>query len=50
MKRVVLGWLDRLLHLTLDGYINRRLPGWGVLQHGQWHVCQACEEAKVRCY
>lgn len=35
--------LDHLLHRTLDGYINRTLPGWGHLQLWQWHVCNAYE-------
>lgn len=35
--------LDRILHVLLDPYIERHLPGWGRLQVWQWHVCQASE-------
>lgn len=35
--------LDHLLHKLLDRYINRKLPGWVLLQLWQWHVCNAYE-------
>ena len=46
MRRRLLILLDTVLHRLLDGYINRLWPGWGLLQLGQWHVCNACERAR----
>lgn len=40
--------LDSALHHLLDNYINQQRLGWGLLQHGQWFVCQAFETAYER--
>jgi hypothetical protein len=39
---------DRLSHKVLDPYINAKplghhLPGWGLIQLWQWHLCNAYE-------
>lgn len=41
--KTALGALDTFLHRTLDSYIDRQRPGWGLLQLWQWHVCNAYE-------
>lgn len=50
MKVRLLGLADTACHRTCDWYINatvrgRHLPGWGLLQVGQWHICMAYETA-----
>ena len=50
MKRRLLELADHLCHRVCDPYINaevfgRHLPGWGLLQLWQWHLCNAYEAA-----
>jgi hypothetical protein len=46
----LLEFADRLSHKTCDRYIQAKplgphLPGWGLLQVAQWHLCNAYERA-----
>lgn len=43
MRFWVVETVDTATHWLLDGYIDRKLPGWGVLQHIQWKICNAFE-------
>jgi hypothetical protein len=43
MRLKALGVADSVAHRCLDWYINRTLPGWGLLQVWQWHICNAYE-------
>jgi len=50
VKLRLLDAADTACHRLLDPYINatlrgHHLPGWGLLQLWQWHLCNAYERA-----
>lgn len=52
-KFAVLAVLDRWGHRLLDPYcrakpLGHHLPGWGLVQLGQWYVCNAYEREVQR--
>jgi hypothetical protein len=42
---------EALWHVPFDWYcevrvFGRHLPGWGLVQHAVWHVCQRYEDRR----
>lgn len=42
-------WLHAILwHMPLDWYCNKQWLGWGLIQVGQWHICNRFEYRQDR--